>query len=132
MSHAQQRMPTRDANRTASRPRDGRQQRELALPQPPRQRLIGYSGSRTEAKQNVSDGERMVSVAAGAILAFLGLGRRDVTGLLIAGVGGALAWRGATGQCAAYEALGVDTASGDGRSRKSRNADLGVHVSASY
>ncbi len=59
---------------------------------------------------NVGNGERSVSVAAGSILALLGLARRDLPGLLIAGVGGGLLYRGATGYCHTYAALGIDTA----------------------
>jgi uncharacterized membrane protein len=72
--------------------------------------LAEHDGEQTH-RQNVADGERMVSVAAGAILAGLGLARRDLTGLVIAGVGGALAYRGAAGHCAVYRSVGVDTAS---------------------
>src|SRR5215218_345119 len=64
----------------------------------------------SQPPQNVGAGERMVSSAAGAILVMQGLGKRDLVGLLIAGVGGALAYRGATGHCSAYQALGLDTA----------------------
>jgi uncharacterized membrane protein len=52
----------------------------------------------------------MVSAIAGSILGLLGMGRRDLVGLGIAGVGAALIYRGATGHCSAYQALGVDTA----------------------
>jgi uncharacterized membrane protein len=68
-----------------------------------------------ERHQNVGDSERLVSASAGAILLLQGLGRRDLIGWLIAGVGGALAYRGATGHCPAYEAAGVDTAADAGR-----------------
>jgi uncharacterized membrane protein len=59
---------------------------------------------------NVGDTERLVSAAMGAILGLLGLARRNLTGLVITSVGGALLYRGATGRCYAYEALGIDTA----------------------
>ena len=59
---------------------------------------------------NVGTGKRAVSVAAGAIVALLGLSRGSLPGLLVAGVGGALAYRGVTGHCPAYESLGLDTA----------------------
>src|SRR5688500_15155437 len=59
---------------------------------------------------NVNLSERHVSLAAGTILALLGLGRRDLTGLAIAGVGGALIYRGAAGHCPLYQTLGIDTA----------------------
>jgi len=64
---------------------------------------------------NVGDAERLVSASAGAILVVQGLARRDLAGLLIAGVGGALAYRGATGHCAAYAAAGINTADDSGQ-----------------
>lgn len=59
---------------------------------------------------NVADGERWLSVIAGSALAAYGLKRRSIAGLVLAGVGGALVWRGATGHSLVYEALGVSTA----------------------
>jgi uncharacterized membrane protein len=82
--------------------------------------------------QNVGRGERLVSAAAGSILALLGVGRRDLAGLAIAGVGGALVYRGATGRCSVYQALGVNTADEDGEAQRTRLADRGVHVNASF
>lgn len=78
---------------------------------------------------NVAQSERVVSLAAGAILAGLGLARRDWTGLLIAAVGGALAHRGATGHCYAYESVGVDTAHADSPRGV---AEAGIHVTESF
>jgi len=81
--------------------------------------------SRERANQktdvNVGNGERMVSTAAGAILILQGLARRDLLGLITAGVGGALAYRGASGHCAMYESLGIDTASDSDRARESES-----------
>jgi uncharacterized membrane protein len=65
--------------------------------------------------QNVSNPERWLSVVAGAALAAFGLKRRSVKGLAIASIGGGLLWRGATGHCAVYESLGVDTNGNDER-----------------
>lgn len=82
--------------------------------------------------QNVGRGERIVSTAAGSILALLGLGRRDLTGALIAGVGGALVYRGATGHCPVYERAGVNTAADTYPAVTNRlyrkPADQGVHI----
>lgn len=61
---------------------------------------------------NVSNPERWLSVIAGAAFAAYGLTRRSVTGLVLAGIGGGLVWRGATGHCAVYDALGRSTAEG--------------------
>jgi uncharacterized membrane protein len=82
-------------------------------------------------EQNVGSGERAVSIAAGSILAVLGLSRRDLTGVLVAGVGGALALRGSTGHCSMYQALGVDT-SDKGHLPDEEKIDEGMRVSASY
>jgi uncharacterized membrane protein len=91
--------------------------------------LAAHNGAQSP-RQNVADGERIVSIAAGAILAALGLGRGDLTGLVIAGVGGALAYRGATGHCAMYQAVGVDTASEAEHRRSEQSA--GVEITESY
>lgn len=70
----------------------------------------GRGQGQQQAYLNVGESERIVSVAAGAILAGLGLSRASLPGLLIAGVGGALIYRGATGHCHAYQALNMNTA----------------------
>ncbi|MEX0742464.1 MAG: SRPBCC family protein, partial [Phycisphaeraceae bacterium] len=61
-------------------------------------------------QRNVSEDERVISVAAGTFLGALGVSQRGLPGLLLAGLGVALFYRGATGACPAYKALGVDTA----------------------
>jgi uncharacterized membrane protein len=71
----------------------------------------------------------MVSAAAGAFLLLQGVRRRDLAGLLIAGAGGALALRGATGHCMMYEALDVDTARVHGRGQPSD--DHGTRIAQS-
>lgn len=60
-------------------------------------------------KKNVGKQERNVSLAAGALLAGLGLKRGSLLGLLIAAAGGLIAYRGLTGYCGLYDKLGVDT-----------------------
>src|SRR5947209_19902316 len=70
----------------------------------------GGEGQQQELPVNVGDSERAVSVAAGSILTLLGLSRRSLPGLLIAGVGGAMIYRGSTGHCPVYQALEMDTA----------------------
>ena len=62
---------------------------------------------------NVGDNERKASVVAGGVLALYGLSRRSWGGALLAAVGGGLLYRGVTGHCATYEALGTNTAEGD-------------------
>ena len=69
------------------------------------------------ARTNVGNSERWASVVAGTALAAFGLARRSVSGMMLAGLGGVLAWRGASGRCPLYGALGITTAEdeGDGR-----------------
>lgn len=64
----------------------------------------GYAGI------NVGYTERVVSGALGGTLLALGAKRGSVGGLLTAAVGGFLAYRAATGYCAAYDALELDSA----------------------
>lgn len=78
---------------------------------------------------NVGETERLVSGAAGAFLALAGLSRRSAGGLLLAGIGGALLHRAATGHCHAYAALGIDTAHSDGEGAAPEEYfDHGIHV----
>jgi len=62
------------------------------------------------SRVNVGSSERLVSAAGGALLAGFGLGRGGLAGLLLAALGGALVYRGVTGHCSAYAAVGVNTA----------------------
>ncbi len=81
---------------------------------------------------NVGPGERATSVAAGTVLALLGLGRRSLPGLLVAGVGGALIYRGATGHCHLYAAMGLDTANRSGQDAEEDIAERGIHVEQAF
>lgn len=60
-------------------------------------------------KKNVGKNERTASLAAGALLAGLGLKRGSLSGLLLAAAGGLIAYRGLTGYCGLYDKLGVST-----------------------
>jgi uncharacterized membrane protein len=55
--------------------------------------------------------ERMFSAVAGAGMAAYGLTHAKRGGLVLGALGGALAYRGLTGHCSCYSALGLDTAS---------------------
>src|SRR5207302_2357475 len=59
---------------------------------------------------NVSDWERIASVAGGVTFAALGLARGSLSGLALGVMGGGLIYRGATGHCSVYQALGINTA----------------------
>jgi uncharacterized membrane protein len=76
---------------------------------------------------NVGSAERAASVAAGSILSLVGISRRSMTGLLAAGVGGAMIYRGASGHCHAYGAMGIDTAH-----PKDEIAQRGTHVEQAF
>jgi uncharacterized membrane protein len=69
--------------------------------------------NRAQASTNVAEPERWLSVVAGSAIAAYGLTRRSVSGAVMALLGGAFVWRGATGNCPVYSQLGVSTA-GDG------------------
>jgi uncharacterized membrane protein len=71
--------------------------RDLDRPMPP-------------SRVNVGPNERAASMAGGALLAGFGVSRMGLCGLLLAALGGALVYRGATGRCHAYAAAGVNTA----------------------
>jgi uncharacterized membrane protein len=60
--------------------------------------------------KNVGDLERVLSVGAGLGMALCGLSSGKARGLLVTLLGGGLIYRGLTGHCACYEALGIDTA----------------------
>jgi uncharacterized membrane protein len=83
---------------------------------------------------NVGPAERSSSVAAGAILTALGISRQSLPGLLVAGIGGALIYRGATGHCAMYEAMGIDTSDEGPQRQKSEEeiARSGIHVEQAF
>ena len=81
------------------RPDDGQRARPRRRP-----RLTGPT--------NVGQVERALSVAAGGALALLGARRRGLPGAAMAAAGMVLLQRGATGHCAVYESLGVNTVEG--------------------
>jgi uncharacterized membrane protein len=74
---------------------------------------------------NVGGQERTASALAGAALALYGVSRASWGGLALALVGGSLLYRGWTGQCSLYRALGINTAVGEGRETV---GNLGIKV----
>ncbi|MCC6491691.1 MAG: DUF2892 domain-containing protein [Pirellulales bacterium] len=62
------------------------------------------------ALPNVGDNERLVSSLVGACLAAVGLSSNRKGSWLLAGLGGALVYRGMTGHCHMYDMLGMNTA----------------------
>lgn len=59
---------------------------------------------------NVGETERMASLIGGGLLAMHGLTRGSMTGLALAAIGGSLVYRGVSGHCQMYEALGMNSA----------------------
>lgn len=59
---------------------------------------------------NVGETERLASAVGGAALAIYGLTRGSLGGVALALLGGGLVYRGTTGHCSTYQALGIDTA----------------------
>ena len=80
---------------------------------------------------NVSYPERWASVVAGAALAAYGLTRRSVAGAAMAALGGAVVWRGASGHCHVYQALGLSTAETDDGRQVSVPYGRGIRVEKS-
>lgn len=84
-----------------------------------------------QPRVNVNDQERLISGAAGAVLALMGISRRSIPGLLMVGIGGGLMYRAATGHCDVYEKLGIDTAAPrneDGSAPAEAYFDRGIHI----
>jgi uncharacterized membrane protein len=72
----------------------------------------------TDFSPNVGGAERAVSAAAGGALVAFGLKQGGAMGTLATVLGGGLLFRGATGHCHAYDAMGVNTAGqGEGSKR---------------
>src|SRR5437763_16448277 len=96
------------------------QQRTTPFPPDGRARLVNKPAvsnrrdSRTlncpTPRVNVGDTERLVSAGLGAGLAITGLSRTTLPGLAVAALGGCLVYRGISGHCEMYRALGVSTA----------------------
>jgi uncharacterized membrane protein len=64
---------------------------------------------------NVGQAERWASIFGGAALVVSGLMRRNRGGMMLAGLGGGLLYRGLTGHCTVYQALDVSTAGSEAK-----------------
>lgn len=71
---------------------------------------LGLAPEPARSEVNVGETERYGSILGGAALIAAGLWRRSAPGVLLSILGGALIYRGVTGHCEAYSALGVNTA----------------------
>jgi uncharacterized membrane protein len=90
-----------------------------------------------QERVNVGKIERWLSMVAGGALAAYGLKRRAVPGGAAALAGAALLYRGATGHCDVYQALGINSAGGNGTgtiagtgsdTRDQLGGSRGIHV----
>jgi uncharacterized membrane protein len=79
----------------------------------------------------VAGAERLLSLAGGGLLAAYGLSRGTTPGLLLGAAGAALAYRGFTGHCHVYQALGIDTSCRADGERRPISAKQGVKVEES-
>lgn len=61
-------------------------------------------------KINIGDTERAISIMAGGLILLKGVAKLPFVTLAAVVAGGALVYRGLTGHCQAYEALGVSSA----------------------
>src|SRR3954471_19084411 len=93
-------------------------------------RIMQSAETLSPSSQNVNSRERWLSVVIGSAVAAYGLSRRSIAGITVAGLGGALVWRGASGHCAVYDTLGITSVaeSGDDRSNVSVPYGRGVRV----
>jgi uncharacterized membrane protein len=80
------------------------------VPSPPRRPSAAHRGQRRFGSLNVAKPERWLSVVGGAALAAYAARRRGIPGALMAVAGSEMLFRGATGHCHVYQALGVSTA----------------------
>jgi uncharacterized membrane protein len=109
------------------------QQLEAAPERQVGQQQRRFNGRRDgDASVNVAQSERVISTVAGGALALAGLKMRSLPGVLLAAVGGGLVYRGATGHCHAYEALGINTAEDRyGPAAPEDYFERGIHVDVS-
>jgi hypothetical protein len=63
---------------------------------------------------NIGDIERIITMLGGGMLVFYGLWRRSAVGVVLGLIGGALLYRGGSGHCMIYQALGINTANASG------------------
>jgi uncharacterized membrane protein len=98
----------------------------------PQETLTRWAGALTRDDVNVAKSERIISAVAGGALAVAGLRMKSLPGLLMAALGGGLVYRGVSGHCHAYEALGVNTADQDAEAaRPADYFERGIHVEQS-
>jgi uncharacterized membrane protein len=83
------------------------------------------------SRRNISETERWASMGAGATMVLYGLTRRNTAGLVVAGFGAWLFQRGASGHCATYDMLGINTSDTASDTRRALGGSAGAHVDES-
>ena len=78
-----------------------------------------WTDSFIDLTTNVGGVERAVSAAAGGALVAYGVKQRGIGGTVVAIIGGAMLFRGATGHCPAYDAMNMKTTDGPAGRMKS-------------
>ena len=77
---------------------------------PRRQAVLSRSGgSECAAAMNVGDMERVACVIGGGLMILNAIPSRPLSALMLGGLGAALVYRGITGHCECYKALGIST-----------------------
>jgi uncharacterized membrane protein len=81
--------------------------------------------------RNVAEVERVVSLLGGAYLVLRGMRQGRFLGLGMAALGGGLLFRGATGRCKLYQALGINTVTSKGDAYSGRAFEQVVQIERS-
>lgn len=68
-----------------------------------------------DSHKNIGDMERFASVVGGGLMLLNAIPSRPMSALLLGGFGAALIFRGITGHCQCYQALGISTCNEAGR-----------------
>jgi uncharacterized membrane protein len=75
--------------------------------------VLPISGGQPRSRTNMNTNEKLLSTLAGGALAIFGLHHGGLGGLLSAAAGSAFLYRGLTGHCSLYQALGINHAGHD-------------------
>jgi uncharacterized membrane protein len=96
----------------------------------PRQQPRVWGPAPSAGQVNVGERERMLSALGGGALALYGLRRGGLGGAVLLALGGGLIYRGYSGHCPAYDAMGMNTAA-DAPAPPEAYFERGIHVDES-
>lgn len=71
---------------------------------------LAFKSQNPDRRVNVGEAERWLSTAGGTGMVVYGLKTRGLMGLTLGAIGSAMLYRGLTGHCSGYSALGINTA----------------------